>query len=101
MLFIGNIIQKLDWNYYQQKPEFIPETWYVNEIFSIMMTRNVSLKRSCKVLFNGNVFVNDDWNYYHQIPETNRETLCINEKVLVVLECYTSLEKDLKRGIQW
>ena len=33
MLFNGNILGNVDWNYYPLKHETNPETWYVNEKF--------------------------------------------------------------------
>ena len=94
VLLNGNIFENDDWNYYHQKPETNPETWYVNETFWIMKPHWKSLKRS--------------WKCYLMVVFSEKSTetitiknlklifnLCMSMKNFwVIVECYISLERS-------
>ena len=45
MLFNYIIFKIGDWNFYHQKPETNPETWYVNENFLVTVEYYISSER--------------------------------------------------------
>ena len=98
MLWNSNVFENNYLNYYHKKPETNPETWYVNEIFLIIVNCYITSEMFWKGLFNGIVFENGDWNYCHQ--KSQRWYMSM-EILLNISDILYTVEKALKSAIKW